>query len=300
MKSRTPITDLVDLARRYTADEWRRRRIPRGLIGRRRHVPRARPHRGRGVMADGRPLRGRWSEYRTPGFVPTTFVDEVRHALLTAGEYHVEATGRRGPVASLSSPASSRRCAVSDTGSSRFTGRGRGSVGIRPTIRRRENGRRGGRGRPRNPRASRSSRRTGPTPPADVARAGATPGTDARGRGDAPGRLRRSRRRRGRIPGGTGLRSSTRSGATVAGTRAGSSRLISRREPFASAPRRGDPDDLLTATDAARILHVSTETVYRMLRSHTLPPRHIGPSGRLVRVRRGDVWEYLDRPEVET
>ncbi len=244
-------------------------------------------------MPDGRPLRGRWSEYRTPGFVPTTFVDEVRHALLTAGEYHVEATGE-----ARTRRARSRRRRRLDDARSRIPDRAGlrgGDVDLSESVPRSDAARMGGvededvretrerRGR----RDERVPRR------ADVAPTWATSGTDARGRGDAPGRLRCSRRRRGRIrPGRDSVprRGRERRSPVLVPDRLDRSPVVSPSRPRA---RRGDPDDLLTAADAAGILHVSTETVYRMLRSHTLPPL----SYRTVRSsREGPTWGRMGVP----
>jgi excisionase family DNA binding protein len=48
---------------------------------------------------------------------------------------------------------------------------------------------------------------------------------------------------------------------------------------------------------AAAEMSVSTETVYRMIRGGILPARHVGPAGRSIRIRRRDLWDYLDENE---
>ena len=144
-----------------------------------------------------------------------------------------------------------------------------------------------GRGRPRpRRRRSRTSRRTGPGR-----------------RGSARVRLRRSRRCSPAISdvlvvaavGFTERRSSVPPAVGGDGRRYSCS--IEATDLPRVTPRRGDPDELLTAGQAAKLLHLSRESVYRMIRTGQLRGRHVGPTDRLVRVRRGDVWAYLDEQD---
>lgn len=53
------------------------------------------------------------------------------------------------------------------------------------------------------------------------------------------------------------------------------------------------PVELLTVADVAEKLHVSTKTVARMYRRGVIPHVRVGPNGRTVRIRAGDVDQYI-------
>ncbi len=54
--------------------------------------------------------------------------------------------------------------------------------------------------------------------------------------------------------------------------------------------------DLLTTDQAAGVLAVCRETVYRLVAKKQLTARRVG---RLLRISRGDIRDYLDRAKTE-
>jgi excisionase family DNA binding protein len=60
-------------------------------------------------------------------------------------------------------------------------------------------------------------------------------------------------------------------------------------------PPRPETLDLYTVAETAAILNVSQKTVFEWVRNGDLPAARLGPGGRLIRIRRADLEDFVAR-----
>ena len=60
-------------------------------------------------------------------------------------------------------------------------------------------------------------------------------------------------------------------------------------------PQRPDSLDLYTVAETAAILNVSKRLVFEWIRENALPVVRLGPGQRLIRIRRSDLEQFIEK-----